>query len=470
MTKTVPTKEGKMSAQVNTNSALFKWKQRLGLGGIEFGRDLVQYMADVYLSVYLTTVAQLPLPAISLMFLLCKFIDAATDVIIGALVDKTNTKIGRARPWIYAGAVVYLFGIYAVFHSPNFGPTGKVVYMYLAYILYTLGMTMVNIPEGALMAALTTEARERTAIGASRNVASTLANTIIGSVVLPLVAFFGKGVDLVGYARTALLMGSLMMIIVFISNTIAIEVAKPVMAKKESKSLGETLKLLFSFFTCKNFNCEMILCFGNLLFAVSVASTMAYYCMFVLDHRTDIMGLGFTALSICNFITSFIAPELNLKFSKRMLSISGAVIAILGIALRYLSPSVPMILPVGMGIIGFGQGLIGCMIQTTQPDIVDELAVRDGEHNSGLALSMFSLSCQVAVGVCNALVAAILNMGGFAGDAAVQSASAIRSINIVFGVLPIAALILIVIGMSFYDLDSKYAEIQEKLKVMRGEE
>lgn len=84
---------------VNINSAGFKWKQRLGFGAIEFGRGLVQNMADVYLSVYLTTVAQLPLGAISFMFLICKFIDAATDVIIGALVDKTNTKMGRSRPW-----------------------------------------------------------------------------------------------------------------------------------------------------------------------------------------------------------------------------------------------------------------------------------------------------------------------------------------------------------------------------------
>ena len=333
----------------NVNSSAFKWKQRIGFGSIEFGRDLVQYMADLYLSIYLTTVALLPLPAISLMFLVCKIIDAITDVIVGALVDKTSTKWGRSRPWIYAGMVVYIIGITALFKSPEFSATGKIIYTYGAYIIYTLGMTMVNIPEGTLMAAITDDATERTMIGAVRNIGSTIANTVVGAIVVPLVAFFGQGNDqILGYSRTALLLGSCMVILVGIGNTVTKEVVKPVAKKASQTSFGETLKSIAKFFTCGNFNREMVLCFGMLLFNVATAATMAYYCTYILDGRMDLMALGFTAQSVGAFIPAFIVPLLNQKWSKRSITILGAVIAVVGLLTRSMAAEVPVLLIVGM--------------------------------------------------------------------------------------------------------------------------
>lgn len=454
------------------NSLGFKWKQRLGFGSIEFGRGLVQCLEQLYLSIYLTTVAQLPLPALSVMFLVCKFIDAGTDVLVGALLDRTKSKIGRTKPWLYSGAVVYLIGVCALFRAPDFSPTGKIVYLYAGYIIYTLGMTMINIPEGALMASLTTEAKERTVIGAVRNVGQTIANSLIGGIVIPLVAFFGKGNDqLLGYSRTALFLGVLMTLLVVIGSTVTKEVVKPVAKPKSQKrGIGEALKIFKEFFCNKNFNAEMLLCFGNLLFSVAAAATMAYFCTYVLNGRMDLMALGFTVNSVVAFLTSFIAPAFNQKLTKKSITIIGAAIAAAGVLLRFSAISVPAMLIVGMGFIGLGSGLLGCMIQTTQPDIVDELAVKTGGHNAGLAMAMFSLACQIGVGVCNALITWVLNMGGFAGDAATQSASAITSINVVFVGIPLAALLIIIIGMSNYDLDKRYAEIQEQLKKMRAEE
>ena len=109
------------------------------------------------------------------------------------------------------------------------------------------------------------------------------------------------------------------------------------------------------------------------------------------------------------------------------------------------------------------------MIQATQPDIVDELAVKFNGHNAGLGMAMFSLACQIGVGVSNAAITGILDLGGFVGDAAVQTATALTSVKIVFTALPIAALVLIAIGMLGYDLDKRYGEIQSALNKMRAD-
>lgn len=85
----------------NVSSGAFAWKQRIGLGVTEFGRNIGDFMIMSYLMLYLTDIA-----AISLMFLLCRIFDAFTDYMVGVLVDRTRTKLGRSKPWMYVGAFV----------------------------------------------------------------------------------------------------------------------------------------------------------------------------------------------------------------------------------------------------------------------------------------------------------------------------------------------------------------------------
>ncbi len=453
--------------ETNSLNKSFVWKQRLGFGAIDFGRVLVQSFADMYLSVFLTTVALVPLKAVTLMFLTCKIIDAITDVVVGALVDKTNTRIGRARPWMYAGAIIFAIGAYLLFQAPELAVGSKIVYAYATYIIYTLGLTMCNIPEGSMMALLSNDPNERTMFGSIRGISATVGNTILGNCVAPMVALFGVGNEVIGYSKTMMVFVLIMVALMLIGNSVVKEIAEPI-HKTRSGGVNEVFSNLKAFFTCKNFNCEMLFCFGNLLYTVAVASTMAYYCLFVLDHRMDLMGLGFTVQSVLGFFSPLLAPFLNKKMNKSNITLVGAFVAAGGIALRYLAPSIPIMLVVGMAIYGFGQGFLNVMIQTTQPDIVDELAVKIGTHNPGLAMAMFSLGCQIGAGVSNALVTFILDLGGFDGSAMAQSPAAITAINVAFGGIAILAFVIIAIAMRNYDLDKRFPEIQAKLAEMRA--
>ena len=88
------------------------WRQRIGYGSSDFACNLIWQMISLYLLYFYTNVMHLNAGAVSIMFLVTKFIDGVSDLIVGYLIDKTNTRWGKSRPWILFGAIP--FGVTAV--------------------------------------------------------------------------------------------------------------------------------------------------------------------------------------------------------------------------------------------------------------------------------------------------------------------------------------------------------------------
>lgn len=68
------------------------WRQRIGYGSSDFACNLIWQMISLYLLYFYTNVMHLNAGAVSVMFLVTKVIDGISDLIVGFLIDKTNTK------------------------------------------------------------------------------------------------------------------------------------------------------------------------------------------------------------------------------------------------------------------------------------------------------------------------------------------------------------------------------------------
>lgn len=91
----------------------------------------------VYLPPYYASTLGLDLAVVGFIFFIVRFVDVPLDPIIGHLVDRTNTRFGRFRPWMAGGALVMMIGLYMVFMAtPGVSPfrafAGLLV-MYLGY-------------------------------------------------------------------------------------------------------------------------------------------------------------------------------------------------------------------------------------------------------------------------------------------------------------------------------------------------
>lgn len=183
------------------------WRQRIGYGSSDFACNLIWQMISLYLLYFYTNVMHLNAGAVSVMFLVTKVIDGISDLIVGFLIDKTNTKWGKSRPWILFGAVP--FGVAAVlaFSVPDIGQTGMLIYAYITYILLSTAYTVVNIPMASILPALSEDPHERTVLASCRTFFSSIGSTVVSAFALTLVDKFGNGNEALGFRIVMMIFG-----------------------------------------------------------------------------------------------------------------------------------------------------------------------------------------------------------------------------------------------------------------------
>lgn len=107
------------------NTKSFLYRQRFGYGLGDFACNLIWQMISLYLLYFYTDVMKLNAASIAVMFIVCRIIDAVTDVLVGFAIDKTRTRWGKSRPWFLFGAVPFAVAALLAFSVPDISPDGK---------------------------------------------------------------------------------------------------------------------------------------------------------------------------------------------------------------------------------------------------------------------------------------------------------------------------------------------------------
>lgn len=134
---------------------------------------------STFLLFFYTDVFGLTPAAAGLLLLVARLSDGISDIGMGVIGDITNSKYGKFRPWILWTAIPLGVILSLLFTTPELGSTGKIIYAYTTYILFTLIYTANNIPYGALMAVMTGDNKERTSIGSYRMVGAFAGGMIV---------------------------------------------------------------------------------------------------------------------------------------------------------------------------------------------------------------------------------------------------------------------------------------------------
>ena len=145
-----------------------------------------------FLFIFYTDVFGLSPITVGVLFLVARFSDGISDILMGIVGDRTQTKYGKFRPWILWTAIPLAVILSLLFTNPDFNDTGKIIYAYITYILFTLIYTANNIPYGALMAVMTGNDKERATLGSYRMVGAFAGGMLVQGALLYLVANFGN--------------------------------------------------------------------------------------------------------------------------------------------------------------------------------------------------------------------------------------------------------------------------------------
>lgn len=170
-------------------------------------------------------VALLPAATVGILLLVGRVVDGFAEPIVGFLSDRADTRFGRRRPFILAGAPILVASLLALFFPP-FGPGQELatgVYLVLLNTVFWCAFTMVGAPYLALLPEIARTTAARTRIS-SLMTGFTVLVIILGNLALgPLVAAWAGGVTLFGipfrngFEPQALLCGILILVFVLLA-------------------------------------------------------------------------------------------------------------------------------------------------------------------------------------------------------------------------------------------------------------
>lgn len=165
-----------------------KWTSVVGYGLGDAANNLVFSLGLLFLLNYYTDVAGIDAAAAGSLLLLVRLYDAAMDLIVGRIVDRSHAspRWGRFRPYLlYASLPLLLINV-AVFSVPaTWSASGKLAYAYVTYALLGTLYALVNIPYGALASAMTQAPRERSRLSAARTLLATATLMLLAGVLGP---------------------------------------------------------------------------------------------------------------------------------------------------------------------------------------------------------------------------------------------------------------------------------------------
>lgn len=395
------------------------------------------------------------------MFLVTKFIDGVSDLIVGYLIDKTNTRWGKSRPWILFGAIP--FGVTAVlaFSVPDIGQTGMLIYAYVTYILLSTSYTIVNIPMASILPALSENPHERTVLASCRTFFSSVGSTVVSAFALTLVDKFGNGNEALGFRIVMIIFGVIGCLVFFFCffNT-----KERVMVQAEKVSLKANISCLLHNGPWKLFALNIVWFFGGY---VIQASAVIYYFTYVVQNVAMVQIVA-TITTLVPIVTNLLAPFFVKLTSKRNLMIGGSAVHAGGLLIIFFGGTNVPVLIGGAVIAAAGYGLKGSMHFAMQPDPVDYGEWKSGVNTAGTLSAVNGFIGKVGMAIASSIGAALLQFGGFDAALSVQSATAQSYITTMYIWVPIVMNIATIITMMFYNLDKIYPQIIKELDERRA--
>ena len=259
----------------------------------------ISLLVSTFMMIYLTDTVGLNPAVIGSLMMAAKLFDGVSDLIFGYILDRTHTKMGKARPWMLWSMFGCAIGLVALFGIPeSLGDTAKYAWFFIFYMLVnTVFYTSGYISYSTLMSLITRNRQEQLQITSYRTIAGNLSYMLLGSITFALVTVFGGGAA--GW-RT---LGIVYAVIGIAINLIAVfsnqelpeeeDIQDGAEVYEEKSNMKETLK---SILTCRYFYGVILIMLCLYLFATVFQTAGAYYATYVLGNE-NMMG----TLSVSHF-------------------------------------------------------------------------------------------------------------------------------------------------------------------------
>ena len=418
-----------------------KWHHKIGDGAGDIAGNCVYALLTAFMMIYLTDTIGMSMGIVSTLIALSKVFDGVTDFFFGRMIDKTHTKMGKARPWMlwpYIGCAITLVACFSI--PTSWGQTAQYIFFFLSYtLLNAVFFTANNIAYASLTALITKNTSERVQIGSFRFIFAFATKIGIEAVTIFAVGWLGGGV--VGWRMIAIIYA----IVGLITNTYSVFSVKelPEADEEMDEEREEEHKLTFlkSFKLLLKNKYYVIICCSYILTQLyaSVIGMGTYYTKYIMGNE-EIFSTISLAINITMVVALTILPYVIKKMGGMYkLNIFGYIIAALGrvgVMVGGYMGNLPLMLAfTAVSTIGIAplQGDLNALIACCS----EHTTLTTGHRLEGMMYSCSSLGIKLGGALGTAICGWMLDAAGYIENAAVQTASTVSLMQFLYLWMPI---------------------------------
>ena len=453
-----------------------RWYNKMGYGSGDIAGNVVYAFLTSFVMVYLTDTIGLASGIVGTLIALSKLFDGFTDIFFGSMIDKTHSRLGKARPWMlygYIGCAVTLVACFAI--PTNLGKTAQYAWFFIAYTLLNgVFYTANNIAYSALTSLVTKNSKERVQMGSCRFIFAFSTSLLIQAITVGFVEKCGG--DAAAWRLVAIMYAAIGLIVNTISALSVKELPEEELNEGEQAGEAEKYGLVQAFKLLVKNKFYLMICGTYILQQLYSAMIGAgiYYMTWVLKNK-NLFGQFAWAVNIPLIIALIFTPTLVGKWNGMYkLNVRGYMLATVGRALVVVAGymgSVPlMILFTAVAALGQGpwQGDMNAVIASCS----EYTYLTQGKHVDGTMYSCTSLGIKIGGGIGTAVVGWLLEFSGYVGTNATQPQSALSMMQFIYLWLPLVFDLLITIVLSQMNVEETNANIRKArgMSVERAEE
>jgi probable glucitol transport protein GutA len=417
-----------------------------------------------FLSIYCTDTLKISPVLVGTMLMVSKIFDGFTDAVAGFIVDNTNTRLGRGRPYEFAIIGVWLSTWLMFTCSPEWALAAKCAWVFSMYVLVNaVWATLLNASSTPYIVRAFARQEQIVTLSTYGSLVSmvfAMAFNISFPMAMGALATSAQGWSaLVGiFAIPLAAIGILRFI--FIKETVVIKgkAGSSATEKLRVKDVVSTLKVN-----------PYIFIILILTFSFNIITNMGvnvYYFTYIV-HDVGKMGI-LAATQVVILPLMFVFPAIIRKFSVIKLMGAGLLVCVLGYIVNYFAMDNMALLIAGALLTGGGVVPIAMLVGLLIIDCADYNEWKKEARLEGTLGSLNGLASKIGAAAGAGLLGVLLATTGYSGSVETAAPATITLIRMLFSLLPAALYVVVFILLRFYKLDKLMPQIRKENEVNRA--
>lgn len=460
---------------VNQKHMSFKEIAAYSLG--LFGFQAIVGLLNSYQAEFYGSILGADLAVVGIIILAAKIVSAVFDPVVGNLIERKNGKHGKLKPFILY-SIVPLLVMTAVIFCPYITFENKkilYIYIFITYLIWSLAMTLGDVPSQGIAAVLTPNPTERTNVVSIANTFKQIGFSACVVVVPVICLLIPGGSKVFGYegekddamigteyfwtAIATAVLGCVLFSLIFFWNK------ERVPYTSEKMTFGDMVKAF------KDNKPLMLVIISYFLgFGRQMAMGIQVQAANVLLGSQNLVAVLGIVTAVGSMISMAITPVLIKKMGERnvflLMSLYGFAVSVGA----YFVGTETKLMYVFLFLIGLQFGAVTLMPMIMTADCVDYYEYQTGKRTEGAAYAVLSLTIKVCLALGTALGLVFVSKSGYSADVASFDAHTKNTVYFAYTAMPGIFSLLAAIPMFKYNLvGEKKKEIAAALAQRRAE-